>query len=360
MSFQRLRTDFDFAILMALGSITLFGLAPFMLFRLADGQWLAFAIDSLIMLCICLALVHIWRGGSIARAALLVAATNSLGCVVVGMVLGLPGVLWAYVALIGNFLLLERQRATLASLLIIGFLIVHGGPFANVLERAMFAVTATVCAGFAFAFAYRAGLQRQQLESLAEHDPLTGAHNRRAMERELPIAIEASRRQQLPVGLAVLDLDYFKHINDAYGHEAGDRVLIDFAGLVIRATRKGDRFFRYGGEEFVLVLPGVDRRALRTVSEFLRASVAEQLRCGNERVTVSIGAATLAAGEDVAQWMARADAAMYQAKQRGRDQVVVADDPAPAEEPPPTTYRMKPRRFPLRPSSPASRKPPPK
>ncbi len=100
-------------------------------------------------------------------------------------------------------------------------------------------------------------------------------------------------------------------------------MLIDFAGLVTASTRKGDRLFRFGGEEFVLLLRGPDATALRTSTEDLRAMVASHLRCRQDAITVSIGAAALEPGEDVASWLARADAAMYRAKKDGRNRVVV-------------------------------------
>jgi len=325
MFVQRLRTDFQLAILMVFGVSALVGIAPFMVYRFVHGQPLLGAIDIVLMLCVSLALVHLYRGGNLQRATALVAVTNTVGCIVVGHLVGLPGVFWAFPATLGNFLLLSRGRAVAASAAIVAGLVISGRPFADELQAAVFAVTTVVVSVFAFAFSYRAGLQREQLELLAERDPLTGAYNRRAMERELRIAMEDSRRNHSPVGLAVMDLDHFKRVNDAYGHEAGDRVLVDFATLVTRATRQGDRFFRYGGEEFVLLLPGANAGALATVTEFLRQSGVEQLQCRDLPVTVSVGAATLGDGDDAARWLARADAALYRAKDRGRNRVVLDD-----------------------------------
>jgi diguanylate cyclase (GGDEF)-like protein len=143
------------------------------------------------------------------------------------------------------------------------------------------------------------------------------------MTRELHIAAEAFRRHRVPVGLLVMDLDHFKRINDELGHEAGDRVLVDFARLVQSRCRAGDRLFRYGGEEFVLLLPGTRGDALRPLADELRRAVAHGLRADGREVTVSVGGAALQPGEDNNRWLARADAAMYQAKREGRDRVVV-------------------------------------
>jgi diguanylate cyclase (GGDEF)-like protein len=193
--------------------------------------------------------------------------------------------------------------------------------------RVAFAVTGLVVGLFAYIFAHRTERQRMQLEQLVTRDALTSTANRRAMEQELPIAIAASRRHDTRTSLAVLDIDHFKRINDGHGHEAGDRVLVDFARVISATTRRGDRLFRYGGEEFVLLLPGIDATALPVLCETLRERVAEQIEIGGRRVTVSIGAAELGPEDSASEWLARADGAMYRAKRDGRNRVVVAATP---------------------------------
>lgn len=326
MSLQRLRTDFRFAILILFCVIGLLGIAPFAVLRFVNGPFLVAAMDAAILLAISLVLAYVWRGGNIDRASVLVAAINTLVGILLGALLGLAGALWTYPALLANFLLLSRGQAMLASALIVLALLAQGTALETPMQMAMYAAAAAAVGALAYTFSYRAELQREQLQRLADHDPLTGAYNRRAMERELRIAIEVCRRHPTPVGLLMLDLDHFKRINDAFGHEAGDGVLVALAQLVTRATRQGDRFFRYGGEEFVLLLlPGGNVQSLQAVGEFLRASAFEQLRHGDQRVTLSIGAALWHPGEDAVQWLARADAAMYRAKQQGRNRVVVDD-----------------------------------
>jgi diguanylate cyclase (GGDEF)-like protein len=326
MSLQRLRTDFHFAILIVFCAIGLVALAPFTVLRFINGPLLVAAVDVATMVGLGLVLGYVWRGGNLEKASLLVALLNTLSGVVFGALLGLSGALWSYPVVLANFLLLSRGKAILLSAILVVALVAQGTVLDTPMLMARYAVAALAVGVLAYIFSYRAEIQRRQLQRLADHDSLTGAYNRRAMERELRIAIEVCRRHPTPVGLLLLDLDHFKRINDQYGHEAGDGVLIQLAELVTRSTRQGDRFFRYGGEEFVLLLlPGGDLAALQGVGEFLRAKAAEELHHGDQRVTVSIGGALLRAGEDSAQWLARADAAMYLAKQQGRDRVVVDD-----------------------------------
>jgi len=176
---------------------------------------------------------------------------------------------------------------------------------------------------FAFTFAARTETQRVRLESLATRDPLTGTENRRAMEEELLLAVESAARSGAAYAVVMLDLDFFKRINDQHGHDAGDRVLIAFADLVRHNTRKLDRLFRFGGEEFVLLLPGADPSALQRVTEQLRQRIAMELVGPGGPVTCSLGAAALLPGEGWPDWLARADAALYRAKQGGRNRVEI-------------------------------------
>ncbi len=203
------------------------------------------------------------------------------------------------------------------------FLAVQGKAYESMAQLAMFLVTAMVSGLVAFVFASRTESQRKALETLATLDSLTGVPNRRAMEQELQMAVAEHRRDGTAFGLAMLDLDHFKSINDEHGHEAGDEVLIAFAELLRCATRKVDRCFRFGGEEFVLLMPATDSEGLRAIDASLRSRVAAELDCRGKAVTVSIGAASLRPHEDWQAWMSRADAALYTAKRQGRNRTVV-------------------------------------
>lgn len=324
MSLQRLRTDFQFAIFVLFCVVAICGIGPFAAYRFVHGEFVAGIVDVLIVFCIASGLLHVWRGGDLARASLLIVVATTLGCVVIGRLIGLSGALWSFAAILANFLLVSRVRALVASTALIALLVMDGSAFGSTVERSMYFAASAVTCVFAYVFAHQTHMQRMQLETQASRDPLTGVANRRAMEIELHIATEAFRRHRMPVGIAVMDLDHFKRINDDAGHEAGDHVLVEFARLVQSRCRAGDRLFRYGGEEFVLLLPGTGPDDLRRVVDDLRREVAMQLRSGDRPVTVSIGGAVLEHGEDRHAWLARADAAMYEAKRLGRNRVVVA------------------------------------
>lgn len=157
-------------------------------------------------------------------------------------------------------------------------------------------------------------------------DPLTGARNRRAMNDELKMASASQRRHGDQYAVLVMDLDSFKQINDTYGHQAGDQVLKDFVELIKAYSRKEDRLFRFGGEEFLLLLPNTDQDSLQTVASHLQQQVALQLKGPGGTVTMSSGGAILQRGEHWEAMLQRADQRLYLAKSAGRNRAIVSDD----------------------------------
>ena len=324
---KRLRTDFQLAIITAFSACAILGILPFAIYRFAGGNVVAGVVDLAIIATMALALAHAWISGNLRRSSFLLASVNTVGCVASATVLGLPGLFWMYPALLGNFLLLSRNVAVLFTALALLFLAWQGLSYESPVQIAMFLVSAAVSSLVAFVFASRTASQRRELKALATMDSLTGIPNRRAMEEELQIAVEDHRRDGRAFGLAMLDLDHFKRVNDQYGHETGDEVLVEFATLLRRSVRKVDRCFRFGGEEFVLLLPATDQSSLHSIDANLRSRVAAELSCHGQAVTVSIGAAALRRGEDWQAWLARADAALYRAKHEGRNRTVIDSEP---------------------------------
>jgi diguanylate cyclase (GGDEF)-like protein len=164
-----------------------------------------------------------------------------------------------------------------------------------------------------------------RIERIAVRDELTGAYNRRFLLEALARERARSKRLATWFTLCLFDVDHFKSINDTLGHAAGDAVLKHFAQIAGSGLRDVDIFGRYGGEEFLLLLPDTDSRGAVAAAERLRASVqAEdfpQLPAG-QRVTVTVGLATSRPDESVEALLARADSALYQGKAAGRNRVV--------------------------------------
>lgn len=166
-----------------------------------------------------------------------------------------------------------------------------------------------------------------RLESI--HDPLTGAYNRRYMERSLERELARAERHHTDLGIIMLDIDYFKRFNDTYGHEVGDRVLQKLAAYLATHVRDEDIVCRYGGEEFLLILPEISLEHLVNRAEKLRMGVKQELTIMHQdtplTVTASLGVASFPTHGNTAHEVQNvADQALYQAKTEGRDRTVVA------------------------------------
>ena len=167
----------------------------------------------------------------------------------------------------------------------------------------------------------------KRIEELAELDELTGSSNRRCIMRMLEEEIDRAGRSGSPCSIALIDLDWFKRINDAYGHPTGDEVLRTFSITMFANIRSLDRFGRYGGEEFLLVLPDMDTNSTVRALDRLRAIIADlewSAFSPGMKVTMSAGVTTLKPNETSDTFLARADSALYAAKAQGRNRIASA------------------------------------
>lgn len=168
----------------------------------------------------------------------------------------------------------------------------------------------------------RNALRYQAALALADVDALTGCLNRRALDRTLPREVDLARRYGHPLSVMMIDLDRFKAINDNFGHDAGDRVLQVTARVMRECLRTSDLVYRYGGEEFIVLLPHTHDACVQLVGERLRRALSGlgiDKDGAHIAISASIGLAALGASDGPNALLARADAAMYQAKQAGGD-----------------------------------------
>jgi diguanylate cyclase len=318
--FERLRDDFQLAIIVLFGALSVVAILPFAVFRFATGQPWVGLLDLLLCVPLLGAAVHAWRTGRTQAAGLVLIVTMTIGLALVAGAIGRSAVLWVYCAIVAAFFIAPRSWAVASSSVLILSILLRQTMFPTHLEATTFAVTAALVSLFAFIFAWRTEIQRDKLEAMASQDVLTGAGTRRLMDVELQqVALAGSGRY----GLALIDLDRFKQVNDRHGHEAGDAVLREFAAIVRDSVRKFDRLYRFGGEEFVLLIGASREAELVAALDKLHRQLRERLLGPSGQVTVSIGAAMQRPGESVADWLARADAALYRAKRGGRNRLVV-------------------------------------
>ncbi|NCP65828.1 MAG: GGDEF domain-containing protein [Paraglaciecola sp.] len=234
---------------------------------------------------------------------------------------GVIGALWCAPAVLSFYFMLPERLAWLATFILIVTATVSSW---LVLEPAIaWRVVATLCATAIFSaiFLRIIRVQQKQLRHLAITDPLTGLNNRMMLQSTLEQALNVHQRTNNPMTLLSIDLDHFKAINDQYGHDVGDQVLVEVAAALKNQVRASDSVFRIGGEEFCCLLFNADGQ--QKAEEIL--TTISQLHIPDcKQVTASIGLAKAAENYDWKSWLVHSDQALYNAKIQGRNQIVVA------------------------------------
>lgn len=312
------------------GVIIAIFVTPYAVYRLYTGNLVVGIADLVIVVSAVSAVIYAWRTGDTVKPGQFLALIFCIGAGVVCISLGINGLFWIYPLLVFIFFLVSARRAVLLSLILLFTLVMVdlARPtliFANHYQMISFLVTAFVSSFFAYVFAYRTQLQRSELKKLATIDSLTGASNRHTLNRELEQAVLLRQKLQSRYAVILFDLDFFKQINDNYGHRVGDQILIRLVPIISGTIRQTDQVFRFGGEEFLVLLRDIDTQHLLPLAEKIRSGVEQQLRLPDGKaVTLSAGVALLEDEEHWEQWLHRADMALYQAKHKGRNQVVAA------------------------------------
>jgi diguanylate cyclase (GGDEF)-like protein len=167
--------------------------------------------------------------------------------------------------------------------------------------------------------------RNDELDAISRTDALTGLFNRRHLEEQLRVNVGASERYGYGIGLLLLDVDHFKQVNDTYGHPAGDDVLCELAARIVQGLRAGDIAGRWGGEEFLVILPHTDLAGTVQAGERIRSGIAAEpfVVAGTLREVTVSGGCTSQVGADGEALVRAADAGLYEAKASGRNRVVV-------------------------------------
>ena len=308
-------------ILSAAGAL---GVLPFMVIRYLQGAWIAAIVDTVIVVGFACLGTYVYRTRRVAFASAAISVFCICGVMTTVYVIGPHQVFWTYPALMAVFYLVSpRVAITVAILTAVGLLpalLRAGDTHATI----TILITLAVMSSFAFAFSLITNRQREQLIRLATKDPLTGAGNRRSLEKKLADAVHTLDRHGVAASLVILDLDHFKLVNDAYGHAVGDQILQSVTQIINLRIRVTDSLYRIGGEEFVVVLDGQPLAQAEHLAEQLRTLVEANELAQDKSVTISLGVAELNAGESAQSWLHRADEALYSAKRAGRNLTRVA------------------------------------
>ncbi|MFK7976988.1 MAG: GGDEF domain-containing protein [Halioglobus sp.] len=296
-------------------------IAGFVIFRWQMDDVRGAAIDAAIVLLMTATLVlgNTERFASLALK--LFGVTISTSCILSAFLVSSNGLLWALLVLLVNGMTLDRKWSLGLNIAVI--LILSAAPFLfdSLLQQVSWATVATLIASFSIMSMDQLRIQRHKLVRQANIDPLTQAGNRRLMTKHMQDVLAERRTERQGTTLMMIDLDKFKSINDHHGHDTGDKVLIEFVRSAYSVLRSGDGLYRMGGEEFVLLLRGMDEETAQAFLPRLHKRLSGGVITPNGPLEFSAGAAVAREGEDWPAWLARADKALYRAKEEGRNRL---------------------------------------
>ncbi|MBT4519657.1 MAG: GGDEF domain-containing protein [Halieaceae bacterium] len=285
-------------------------------------RWLLLGIE------ICIALIGVQsinakiRGGRALATPILYVSLVSLLAIYALYTIGPRDLPWIFFCLPMVHFLLRRTAAWVMSLLIV-LALAHFSLSHFSLNNTFVILQVAVGISLLMAwFVYILEKQDTALRRMAVVDHLTGAYNRRQFESDMARSRAQLERYGTPTSLLMLDLDYFKSINDEFGHDAGDRVLRRIAKLIESSTRAVDGLYRIGGEEFALILPNTQLQPAMAIAENIRSLIEGADIISDHPITASFGVAELHPQESYKKVIKRCDEALYTAKAEGRNRVV--------------------------------------
>jgi len=323
-SFDRDGQDSEITLPVILAFACSIGVVPFAIIRLMHAEYVIAFVDFLIIVGMLLLGTWVYRTRQVRFACIVMAVLCVVGICASAYVSGPRQIVWAYPAALAIFYLLRPGEAIAMVLAMVGILMPILLSESSSFQTASVLITLVLMAAFAYAFAAMNNRQRVLLMRLATKDPLTGVGNRRALDTKLADVVAARERSRSPASLIILDLDHFKAVNDTHGHAKGDEILQRIAEIVNLRIRVTDSLYRIGGEEFVVVAEHQDLDKAMHLAEQLRLLVEANELVDDRAVTISLGVAELADGEDGGAWLCRADEALYAAKRSGRNATVRA------------------------------------
>ncbi len=313
------------SLLLLFSGILAVAVIPLAYFRLREEHSTLASVGSGMVCVMLLLFVFVYVSRRTRTVGILMALGFICTALMPTLLLGSGEVYWAFPALMVAYFMLDTRQATILAGGFVGCFLAIVWDELPAISLAKICLTLVVTVLLANAFSLTNRRQMESLRRIANVDPLTGAGNRRAQNLKLDTVNAIFRRSNSPACVLILDIDHFKKINDTHGHIAGDQVLVDLCELVRRSTRATESLYRYGGEEFLLVAEQTPLDTAVNLAEKLRSQIAKERFSTGIQLTVSIGVAELQRGEDREGWLVRADAALYRAKGRGRNQVIVAE-----------------------------------
>ncbi len=309
-------------IVLSMSAICVIGLVPFAAIRFISGDILVAIVDTLGFSITTGIFIYVYRTRRLGYSGLLLTLLANGGMVVITLKHGADNIYFFYPTLVAAFYLVEPKKALLICALAIGAISPVLFETREPIQLLQFLFSMLGCVLFAFVFSSQSQKQRDQLVQLSTIDALTGAGNRRALDDRLRSEIEIYKRTGNSMSVILLDFDNFKEINDERGHAAGDELLVRISSVIMDRIRTTDSLFRYGGDEFVVFAASTDLQTPSQLAEDLRALVDADESVSGYRVSISLGVAEYQRDESMADWLGRADAALFESKRTGRNRVM--------------------------------------
>ena len=322
---------FRVSLIATVGLLTAIFVTPFAVYRFFVGDYFVAVVDILVVIVAVTAAVYAGRRRATRIPGIVVSLFLTAAAALVTFELGIGGAVWVFPVLMFTFYLCPPRMALTAAVIALASIAVRelSGPadvFDSTVQMLGFFSASITAIVFSALFAHQNLTQHNKMLHWATKDALTGLDNRRSLDHEMEVAVAATHRHSIAYSLLIIDLDNFKLVNDELGHFEADRILQDFAALLRTSTRLEDRVFRYGGDEFVVLLPGTALDGLKSVAGNLIAAIDAHYRDRRHKITASLGGATYADGQSVDAWRRNADQCLYEAKELGGRHAMIAGE----------------------------------
>lgn len=306
-------------VLLSVSGLTTLCFFPFIFVRLIKGDWDIATINIIATLVMALFFIFVYKTRQ-AKSASIALSIFLISFILIDIILaGRIIIYWFYPTLAATYYLTPHKIAFKISLIAITLLSIISYPLTNDIEFFIIVISTLILNIFSF-FTFRSiQYANDKLENIATTDALTQCLNRRALEIQISELINKHKRNPFPLSLIIFDIDHFKSINDNYGHVIGDEILKEVSQIAMNNIRSFEKVYRYGGEEFIILPLEIELAKAMSLATKLRLLVEQHPFKEGIKLTTSLGVAQYKEGESSDEWISRADNALYEAKQGGRN-----------------------------------------
>ena len=308
-------------VLLAFCVVSFLGIIPFAIYRIINEQWLLGIISSALLIGVFFTGLYVWITRNLRYPSITLAFLYISGMVAVVHVNGPSFIYWAFPTMAAVYFLIRPREAAIVNIVAMVSLMPVLVELSK-LEGFRILVTLLMNNMFAYIFSKHMRLHTNKLAKEATKDFLTGTDNRKLFDEKFKESLAWYKRKGVVSALIIMDVDHFKNINDQFGHAKGDEVLIKLASIIKKRIRITDHIFRIGGEEFAILLPETNVVFASFMAEELRQQIETSDLVENEPITVSFGVSECKQQDTEMDWFTRADNALYNAKNTGRNKVV--------------------------------------